>query len=82
MEFCRYFVLKHNIGPRYASEIVCALENIASPVYMQFKDKHINAKSLIGVLSLGLKQDDCVEIITNGGNDTINHIIDVLSDLQ
>ncbi len=42
-----------------------------SQVLIEFGNKKVNAKSIMGVLSLGIKQGDTVYIIANGKDESI-----------
>lgn len=37
-----------------------------SSVYIEYEDKHVNAKSIMGMMTLALKDGDKVEVVTDG----------------
>ena len=51
---------------RPAAAFVDLLSNFESEIIIIFDDMEMNAKSIISVLSLGLGQGDCFEIVVKG----------------
>ena len=42
-----------------------------SSIYINFNAKHVNAKSIMGVMTLALKNGDDVHIVTNGSDEEV-----------
>lgn len=55
-----------------------------SKVYIQSGDKKINAKSIMGMMSLGLAQDSEVTVFADGADeqDAVNELINYLKNAQ
>lgn len=54
---------------RPATLVVKKAASFKSDVFIEFNDKKINAKSLIGVLSLGVTKGKTIVITTNGDDE-------------
>ena len=76
------FVIKSEDGLRgkNAALFVQAAGKFESQVLIECGNKKVNAKSIMGVLSLGIKKGDTVYIIANGKdeNDAINSLENML----
>lgn len=55
-----------------------------SKVYIQSGDKKINAKSIMGMMSLGLAQDSEVTVFADGADeqDAVNELVSYLQNAQ
>ena len=40
-----------------------------STVYIEYDDKHVNAKSIMGMMTLALKNGDRVDVVTDGSDE-------------
>ncbi len=40
-----------------------------STVYIEYEDKHVNAKSIMGMMTLAMKNGDKVEVVTEGADE-------------
>lgn len=56
------YKLNKNIFARNAVQLNQALELLPAYVLIRFEDKNINGKSLIGLLSAGLQENDIITI--------------------
>lgn len=56
------YKLNKNIFARNAVQLNQALELLPAYVLIRFEDKNINGKSLIGLLSAGLQENDTITI--------------------
>lgn len=54
--------LETNMTPRTAGNFNFYISNIQSEIYFEIENRCINAKSLLGILSLALREDDVVNI--------------------
>lgn len=66
--------INSNIGGRQASNLVYRLSEVDGSITIIKGDRMINAKSIIGLLSLDLKKNDLVEISCDADIYTIDHI--------
>ena len=51
---------------RPASKLVGAVTPFASDVKLEYKDKQVNMKSIMGVMSLGISKGTSIKIIVDG----------------
>ncbi|MCY6958237.1 HPr family phosphocarrier protein [Clostridium brassicae] len=56
---------------RPATLLVKKASSFKSDIYLEYKDKKANIKSLIGVLSLGVTKDSPVTVIASGDDETL-----------
>lgn len=62
---------KQDIASRAAANIIENLREIeTSNIYLRFMGAQVNAKSLVGLLSLDIKQNECFEIYIYSTNET------------
>ncbi len=54
--------LESDMTPRNAGNFNFYISNIESEVYFEMGDRSINAKSLLGILSLALRENDIINI--------------------
>ncbi len=61
-------VIKHAVGlhARPAKTFVQTAQKFTSKVTVTYKDKTVNAKSLLSLLSLGVSSAACIQIQTDG----------------
>ena len=62
-------VANYNISGRIARKIVSELNAINSFVYLEKDNRCINAKSILGLLSLDIQIGDVIKVIINNDND-------------
>ena len=55
-----------------------------STIYIQADEKKINAKSIMGMMSLGLEQDKEVVVSADGGDETsaVEELVEYLGNVQ
>ena len=62
---------KQDIASRAAANIIENLREIeTSNIYLRFMGAQVNAKSLVGLLTLDIKQNECFEIYIYSTNET------------
>lgn len=62
---------KQDLSRRAAANIIENLREIeTSNIYLRFMGAQVNAKSLVGLLSLDIKQNECFEIYIYSTNET------------
>jgi phosphocarrier protein HPr len=57
------------IHARPASALVGALSKFNSDITLEFKDKKVNLKSILGVMSLGIGSGSTVTVAANGSDE-------------
>ena len=62
------FIINRTFDSRYVKNFINKVTAIKSDVYFAKDDRKINAKSIIGLLSLGLSMGDKIEIYVSGSN--------------
>lgn len=69
---------------RPVAVLVQKASQFESKVYIQSGDKKINAKSIMGMMSLGLTQDAEVTVYAEGADaqDAVNEIVEYLRNAQ
>lgn len=69
---------------RPATLIVRKASGFKSDIYLEYDNKKANVKSLIGVLSLGVKKDSTVTVITSGDDETLaaEEMVKLLENLE
>ncbi len=69
---------------RPATLLVKKASSFKSDIYLEYKDKKANIKSLIGVLSLGVTKDSPVTIIASGDDETLaaEEIVKVIESIE
>lgn len=66
-------IIPYDISGRFMHQLVFFLQGLESNIFFSAHDTTINAKSIIGVLSLGLFKGDSVQIsVINDNSDTLN----------
>lgn len=56
--------LEKDINPRIATNFNYYITSLKSDIYFEMNNRCINAKSLLGILSLSLREDDILNIKT------------------
>lgn len=56
--------LENNVNARVATNFNYYITNLKSDIYFELDNRCINAKSLLGILSLSLREDDVLNIKT------------------
>jgi phosphocarrier protein HPr len=57
------------IHARPASALVGALSKFNSDITLEFRDKKVNLKSILGVMSLGISSGSTVTVAANGSDE-------------
>lgn len=70
-------IVRNNHNTETAKQIVNETSRVSSQVYILCDNKKVNAKSIMGVLSLSLRKGDTAFIEANGDDAEI--IIEILS---
>jgi phosphotransferase system HPr (HPr) family protein len=76
--FKKEIVLKKDLKGRAAAQIVEKIRELKYSYYLIKDDRKANLQSLVGTLSLGLKYNDKVSIVSN--IDNIDIIISILKE--
>lgn len=61
-----YVIAETGIHARPATLLVQAASKFSSEIYLEYKGKSVNLKSIMGVMSLGVGQDADVRISADG----------------
>jgi phosphocarrier protein HPr len=62
-----YTITSHSgIHARPATLLVETVSTFISEVFIEYKDKRVNLKSIMGVMSLGIPEDATVKVIARG----------------
>ncbi|QQE77592.1 HPr family phosphocarrier protein [Alicyclobacillus sp. SO9] len=69
---------------RPAAEFVREAGNYSSQIYIKKADKQVDAKSILGVMSLSVRQGDEITITADGSDETqaVDNLTKVLSALE
>ena len=69
---------------RPATYFIQKANNYKSSVWIENSDRRANAKSLLGVLSLGLSKGDTVSIIADGSDEAeaVDGLVDLLMAME
>lgn len=67
------FVLRCPVGlhARPASILISEAEKFKSDISIKYKTKEVSLKSIIGVMTLGIKTDDSFEVIVSGNDEEL-----------
>lgn len=76
--FKKEIILKKDLKGRAAAQIVEKIRELKYSYYLIKEDRKANLQSLVGTLSLDLKYNDKVSIVSN--IDNINVIISILKE--
>ena len=83
MKTVEFKVAKHVIyDAKIAGKIVTALSDVSSNVFIISANARVNAKSIIGVISLALKPGDKFAVCAQGGDEdtAINIVKELLAE--
>jgi len=58
--------LQDGLDTRPIAMLVQMASQYESTVYIEYDEKHVNAKSIMGMMTLALKNGDNVEVVTDG----------------
>ncbi|SFK76465.1 catabolite repression HPr-like protein [Lachnospiraceae bacterium KH1T2] len=58
--------LKEDMDTRPIAMLVQMASQFDSSVYIEYDSKHVNAKSIMGMMTLALKNGDDVDVVTDG----------------
>lgn len=76
----KQIILKNDIDGRAANRFVYSIASMPFNVKIHKGDKQVNGKSILGLLSIGLKSGDTVQIsIDKNDPDGINEIINFIN---
>jgi phosphocarrier protein HPr len=62
-------VAETGIHARPATLLVQAASKFDADIHLEYKDKKVNLKSIMGVMSLGIAQDADIKIIAEGSDE-------------
>lgn len=62
--------LPHGLEARPVAELVQVASKYDSTVYIEVQDKKVNAKSIMGMMTLNLKSGETVDVITEGSDES------------
>ena len=73
-------ILKNDIDGRAANRFVYSVASMPFNIKIHKDDKQVNGKSILGLLSIGLKSGDTIQIsIDKNDPDGINEIINLIN---
>lgn len=81
-------VANKDISPRVAMNFVANLVKVKSSVYFALKDREINAKSVLGIISINIKNGDEFTITTRSvisqldAENDINQVVEFLNGIS
>lgn len=80
--YSREVVVQNQLGlhARPATFFIQKANEFKSVIWVEKDDRRVNAKSLLGVLSLGITQDTSINIIAEGSDEevAVNSLIDLI----
>lgn len=77
-------IANKDITPRFAKNFVAEVTHIKSNLYFVVSDREINAKSILGIISVNIKNGDKFEVCVNNSisqectENDINKVIELL----
>ena len=79
--YTREITVKNEVGlhARPATYFIQKANEFKSGIWVEKDERRVNAKSLLGVLSLGIMKDTTVTLIADGGDE--KEAVDALADL-
>ena len=84
--YSRTITIENTVGlrARPATFFIQKANAFKSSVWVESSDRRANAKSLLGVLSLGIKKGDTVTIMAEGEDeqDTVNSLVDLVLSIE
>ncbi|MGI6031048.1 MAG: HPr family phosphocarrier protein [Eubacteriales bacterium] len=80
--YSREVVVQNQLGlhARPATFFIQKANEFKSVIWVEKDDRRVNAKSLLGVLSLGITQDTAINIIAEGSDEenAVNSLIELI----
>ena len=61
--------MQDGLDTRPIAMLVQMASQYDSTVYIEYDEKHVNAKSIMGMMTLALKNGDKVDVVTDGGDE-------------
>ncbi|MBQ9550694.1 MAG: HPr family phosphocarrier protein [Lachnospiraceae bacterium] len=61
--------IQDGLDTRPIAMLVQTASQFESTVYIEYDEKHVNAKSIMGMMTLALKNGDKVEVVTEGSDE-------------
>ena len=79
--YTREITVKNEVGlhARPATSFIQKANEFKSGIWVEKEERRVNAKSLLGVLSLGIMKGTTVTLIADGGDE--KEAVDALADL-
>lgn len=81
--YMKEVVVQNQVGlhARPATFFIQKANEFKSSIWVESKDRKVNAKSLLGVLSLGITKGLTITIIADGPDeeDAVNNLVDLIS---
>ena len=73
--------MKDGLEARPVAMLVQTANRFSSHIYLELEEKRINAKSIMGMMTLGLDMGDSIEVSTNGTDEekAMEAIVEYLS---
>ena len=79
----RDVTIKNNVGlhARPATFFIQKANSFKSSIWVEKEDRRVNAKSLLGVLSLGVTQGEAITVAANGSDEkeAVDSLVDLVS---
>ena len=65
-------VIQNKLGlhTRAAAKLVDTAKKFASRIELTFRDRVVDAKSIMGVITLGAKKDNVIDVVVTGEDET------------
>ena len=79
--FSQEFICPCDLVSRNASNFVFALSKVDFDVWLESESKRVNAKSLIGVMSLMLRKNNTIGILATGQKENLEIVYDILNNI-
>jgi phosphocarrier protein len=75
---------QHGLQARPATKLVSKANSFQSEMFMEYNDRKVNMKSIMGVLSLGVPANSKIKVTVNGSdeNDAFKAISRIISDIN
>lgn len=81
--YMKEVVVQNQVGlhARPATFFILKANEFKSSIWVESEDRKVNAKSLLGVLSLGITKGLTITIIADGPDeeDAVNNLVDLIS---
>ncbi|MCR4589337.1 MAG: HPr family phosphocarrier protein [Lachnospiraceae bacterium] len=61
--------MQDGLDTRPIALLVQTASQFESTVYIEYDEKHVNAKSIMGMMTLALKNGDKVDVVTEGSDE-------------